>query len=105
MPPYSSEPSPTSRVIGAGTPPDILARLRTEVRRAIDGEDPHVTLLICRFFAELGQNLKLFAKYKAIRAGKTADKQIPALVALGFSEAAAQQAIAPDAPQAGEPEA
>lgn len=35
---------------------------------------------------------------RAIRAGKTPDKQIPALVALGFSEAAAQQAIARTSP-------
>lgn len=39
---------------------------------------------------------RMKAANKAIRAGKTPDKQIPALVALGFSEAAAQQAIAPD---------
>lgn len=63
----------------------------------ISSDDPEA---IVKLRAELASveaaQERMKAANKAIRAGKTPDKQIPALVALGFSEAAAAGLIAPD---------
>src|SRR5690606_6216651 len=63
----------------------------------ISSDDPDA---IAKLRAELtnieASQARMKAANKAIRSGKTPDKQIPALVALGFSEADAQQIIAPD---------
>lgn len=63
----------------------------------ISSDDPDA---VAKLRAELAQceaaQERMKAANKAIRSGKTPDKQIPALVALGFSEAEAQSLIKGD---------
>lgn len=64
----------------------------------ISSDDPDALDKLRAQLASIEANQeRMKAANKAIRAGKTPDKQIPALVALGFSEAQAEQIITPGA--------